>query len=365
MISLPRSPIAAPRSRPDRIARSSSSLVIACRPGSNAGVANVSAGSGKCAATAAGTAGAAGSGVAATSGGSGRDGIGCATGAAADAGSAARGAGLTAADGAGCVVAAGGGVAGSGGNLKGVPHAASSRHVDTAPMRRRSSEPPHAAIGQSPSHGRVRCGQYSLGPRHAASRFAPRAHIPSQHARPAPRLAQNRAMDLAAAVPADPPLQRWRRFALRGLRVELAALVIAVCLWAIFHQDFGITLVYSLCISTMCWLLIDVGRSVVAARLPSDKANGGGRWPSGYWMIAIVGLGAVLGYAAGNEIANRLTGLHLPGPFNADPRQTLSLVVMALVPAITITYFFQLARDDRVAARRRSSAPSARPPSSS
>jgi hypothetical protein len=148
-------------------------------------------------------------------------------------------------------------------------------------------------------------------------------------------------MDLAAAPPADPPLQRWRRVALRGLRVEFAALVIAVCLWATFHQDFGTTLVYSLCISTMCWLLIDIGRSVVAARLPSDKAHGGGRWPSGYWMIAIVGVGAVLGYAAGNEIANRLTGLQLPGPFNAGPRQTLSLLVMALVPAITITYFFR------------------------
>ncbi|MGZ5252504.1 MAG: sensor histidine kinase, partial [Caldimonas sp.] len=51
--------------------------------------------------------------------------------------------------------------------------------------------------------------------------------------------------------------------------------------------------------------------------------------------------GAVLGYAAGNEIANRLTGLSLPGPFNAGFRETLSLLVFALVPAITITYFFQ------------------------
>ncbi len=91
----------------------------------------------------------------------------------------------------------------------------------------------------------------------------------------------------------------------------------------------------------MCWLLIDVGRSIVAARC-GQSARGGGQWPGWIWMLAIVVVGAtVLGYAAGNEIANRITGLQLPGPFNADPRQTLSLLVMALVPAVTITYFFQ------------------------
>jgi len=147
-------------------------------------------------------------------------------------------------------------------------------------------------------------------------------------------------MDLAATATAEPSRERWRRIAMRGLRVEAAALVIAVCLWATFHQDFGFTLIYSVCISTMCWLLIDIGRSAVAAWLPSDPA-GGGRWPGGIWMVAIVGVGAVLGYAAGNEIANWLTGLQLPGPFNSGPRQTLSLLVMALVPAITITYFFR------------------------
>jgi hypothetical protein len=148
-------------------------------------------------------------------------------------------------------------------------------------------------------------------------------------------------MDMAGARPALPKRELWRRFALRGVRVEGAALVIAVCLWATFHQDFGITLVYSICISTMCWLLIDLGRSVVAALLPSVATQGGGQWPGWIWMAAIVVVGAVLGYAAGNEIANRLTGLQVAGPFNAGPRQTLSLLVMALVPAVTITYFFQ------------------------
>jgi Histidine kinase len=147
-------------------------------------------------------------------------------------------------------------------------------------------------------------------------------------------------MEIAVGPTALPRRERLRRFALRGVRSEIAALLIALCLWATFHQDFGVTLVYSLCISTMCWLLIDLGSSVVAARMPSSVGRGSGRWPGWVWMVALVVIGGVLGYAAGNEIANRLTGLDLPGPFNADWRETLSLLVMALVPAATITYFF-------------------------
>jgi sensor histidine kinase YesM len=151
-------------------------------------------------------------------------------------------------------------------------------------------------------------------------------------------------MDLARTPAALPKRELWRRFALRGVRTEGAALVIAVCLWVLFRQNFGFTLIYSICISTMCWLFIDVGRAVVASRTPAfvaGAASGSGQWPGWIWMLAIVVVGAMLGYAAGNAIANRLTGLNNPGPFNADLRQLLSLLVMALVPSVTITYFFQ------------------------
>ncbi|MGZ5715320.1 MAG: sensor histidine kinase [Caldimonas sp.] len=143
------------------------------------------------------------------------------------------------------------------------------------------------------------------------------------------------------------PLHRpghWRRFAMRGAMTAGAAVFIATCLWLMSRHDFATTLVYSLCISTMCWLFIDLGRDLAAMRAPVGllgEGATGGAWPGWAWMIAIVAIGAVLGYAAGNEIANRLTGLSLPGPFNAGFRETLSLLVFALVPAITITYFFQ------------------------
>ena len=143
------------------------------------------------------------------------------------------------------------------------------------------------------------------------------------------------------------PLHRpghWRRFAMRGAKTWAAAVLIAICIWALARHDFGTTLVYSLCISTMCWLFIDLGRDLVARRtaMPLLGASpASGAWPGWAWMLVIVALGAVLGYAAGNELANRLTGLNSPGPFNADFRDTLSLLVLALMPAIVITYFFQ------------------------
>lgn len=146
---------------------------------------------------------------------------------------------------------------------------------------------------------------------------------------------------------ARPPLHRpghWRRFALRGAKTAAAGLLIALCLWAVTTQGFVTTLIYSLCISMTCWLFIDLGRDLVATRFPVallGARSAGGAWPGWVWMLAIVAVGAVLGYAVGNEIGNALTGLKLPGPFNASFRQTLSLLVLALVPGITITYFFQ------------------------
>ena len=138
--------------------------------------------------------------------------------------------------------------------------------------------------------------------------------------------------------------ERWRGFAMRGVKTAGAAVLVAAFLWALNQRSFWHTLVYSLCISLMCWLLIDGARGVVTGWRPSVDPDGDrsrGRWPGWAWMIAIVGVGAVLGYAAGNEIANLLLGLRQTGPFNSSWRQTLSLIVVALVPAVVITYFFQ------------------------
>ncbi len=151
----------------------------------------------------------------------------------------------------------------------------------------------------------------------------------------------------AAAVPAAVAEGdgRWRRIGVRGVRTVGAGFVVAVCIWAMSpRKEFGITLVYSLCIALSCWLLIDLGRELVASRLSLlrfGESTRGTRWPGWPWMLLIVLAGGVLGYALGNELANRLTGIDLPGPFTASWRQLMSLLVFSLVPAVTITYFFQ------------------------
>ena len=135
---------------------------------------------------------------------------------------------------------------------------------------------------------------------------------------------------VAAVAPPPPHANRWPRFALRGVRVTGAAFVIATCLWALMRQPFGTTIVYSLCISLSTWLIIDLSRMTVASRSTGwfgKPASGDGKWPGWTWMLFIVVIGAMLGYTLGNEIGNRITGLNLPGPFNASVRETFALLV--------------------------------------
>ena len=145
----------------------------------------------------------------------------------------------------------------------------------------------------------------------------------------------------AAATGALPAFEPWRGFAMRGVTSAGAGVVVAVVIWAMSAQSFRITLVYSLCISLMCWLFIDTGRGVAASwrRKAAIAALSTGRrgWPGWFWMIAIVVIGATLGFAAGNELGNRLLGLNMPGPLGANWRQLLTI----LIPAVTITYYFQ------------------------
>jgi hypothetical protein len=154
------------------------------------------------------------------------------------------------------------------------------------------------------------------------------------------------AMDAKQAATTATPQRsgRWTRFAMRGVKVVGVAFFIAGCLWALFNDSFEIALVFSLCISISIWLCIDLGRDIVASftSMPAfGAASPRGAWPGWIWMLSIVAVGAVTGYAIGNEIANWLTDSHSPGPFNASLRQTVALLIMALVPAVTITYFFQ------------------------
>jgi hypothetical protein len=146
------------------------------------------------------------------------------------------------------------------------------------------------------------------------------------------------------ALPAEP---RWRRLAIRGVKVAGCCLVIALCLKLLFGDGMKQSVIYSLCIGLSCWLCIDVGGDLVASffsmpHFGAEAARAG--WPGLAWMALVVAVGATLGYAGGNEIANWITGLHEPGPFNADLGKLKSVLVLAFLPSIAVTYFL-ISRD--------------------
>ncbi len=138
-----------------------------------------------------------------------------------------------------------------------------------------------------------------------------------------------------------PGEDRWRRFSRRGVMVVGFSLTIAVIKTAM-GDPLGMSVVYSLCIGLLCWLFIDLGGDLVAPLLSmplfgSEAARAG--WIGWLWVAVTLLVGATLGYACGNELANALTGLHKPGPFNASLGEMKSVLLMAFLPAITITYF--------------------------
>ena len=135
---------------------------------------------------------------------------------------------------------------------------------------------------------------------------------------------------------------RWRRFAMRGAMVVGFCTIIAVIL-STKGDRLGTAMVYSQCIGLSCWLLIDLVGGYFASliEMPSlfstEVARPG--WVGWLWTALTIVVGATFGYAVGNELANLITGQHEPGPFTANFGEMKSVLLMAFLPAVTITYF--------------------------
>ena len=150
------------------------------------------------------------------------------------------------------------------------------------------------------------------------------------------------------AADASPPQQR-ARFAVRGLRSAGFGGFIGVALHLAFGMSLWSSLVHSMCISTMCWFCIDLGRLGVARWLyrrglrqdnPQTSGLAEGRWPGWPWMLLIIVVGTLIGFSAGNALAGWITGHPSPGFLRGSLSQAMSLLALALVPGIVITYWF-------------------------
>ena len=132
---------------------------------------------------------------------------------------------------------------------------------------------------------------------------------------------------------------------LRALRSAGFGVVIGLCYWILRGQGFWYTIAYGLSISLWCWFLIDSSRLLLARWLRSRTGTAApadsGEWPGWPWMITIVVVGSCAGYSLGTLTVNWLTGARSPTLLDVvDLREGLSLLLIALVPAIAITYFF-------------------------
>ncbi len=136
---------------------------------------------------------------------------------------------------------------------------------------------------------------------------------------------------------------------MRGLRSAGFGAFIGVALHLAFGMPLRSSLVHSVCIAASCWFCIDLGRISVARWLyrqelyqvnPQTSGLAEGRWPGWPWMLPIIVIGTIIGFSAGNALAGWITGHPSPGFLRGSLSQALSLLVLAVVPGVVITYWF-------------------------
>jgi two-component sensor histidine kinase len=135
------------------------------------------------------------------------------------------------------------------------------------------------------------------------------------------------------------------RLAARGCFSAGFGVVFGVVLAILHEQSIGVTLVYSVATSMLCWGLIDGGRLAVARWLhrdPAADASGVGReWPGWPWMIAVIAVGSTMGLTGGNSFGDFVTGERSARLLGVRTlHDAMSLLAAVLAPAVALTYFF-------------------------
>ena len=129
-------------------------------------------------------------------------------------------------------------------------------------------------------------------------------------------------------------------FLMRGLRSVGFGVGIGLCIALLRRQSIAHTLIYSVSIAIVCWLTIDVGRRLLAGWLQRG-ALAPSYWPGWRWMLVVVPIGSIVGFAGGTKLGDLLTGQHSPILLiTRDVREGLADLLMVVLPAVVITYFF-------------------------
>ena len=120
------------------------------------------------------------------------------------------------------------------------------------------------------------------------------------------------------------------------LQVLAFCLVIATIQYAFTPEHpYAPTVVYSLCIGTIIWVIIDLGRHL----MPSSIETG---WPQGLPGLALVVFGIAAGYLLGTRIADQFCHLYnwYPPGTAPDASQLRSSILITALAGIAGTYYF-------------------------
>ncbi len=148
-----------------------------------------------------------------------------------------------------------------------------------------------------------------------------------------------------SAFPMSPAAHRgWQYFLRHGAQSALWCAVIGLLLAALSGWNRPwIQVIYSFCIGMNCWLLIDGGRLLIAARLrrryPGCEGFEHG-WPGWPWMAVCVVGGALGGFTIGQVLGDALTGLRTRSLWSAQWGQLATTLTITGLASLGGTAFF-------------------------
>ena len=123
----------------------------------------------------------------------------------------------------------------------------------------------------------------------------------------------------------------WAEQLRRYLQVLAFALAISALLYTFSpNRPYEIGLIYSLCISTLCWAFTDFGRFFL-------KPDPETQWPKGWRMLLLIVLGTVGGWLGGTGIGDMWFGW---SSWDQSPNKLRSDWAFTVVAGIVISYYF-------------------------
>ncbi|MCJ0762450.1 sensor histidine kinase [Variovorax terrae] len=139
-----------------------------------------------------------------------------------------------------------------------------------------------------------------------------------------------------AITPLPAALRAIRLDSLDMFRHYLQTLAFSLAISAVLYftsspdKPYEVPMVYSLCIGTVSWAIIDFGRHLIA---PSAESG----WPSGLSGMVLTAFGIVGGFLAGTAAADAWFGW---SSWDQSPAQLRTTWVFSLLAGVAVCYYF-------------------------